>query len=338
MAKYTMELRDVIDIKGVIFNFNYEFYGTDEQRQKFEEKFLRHFYFHEIGFETIDRFLFALQDKFLTVFPYYNKLLETASIDYEILDNYKLTETITTTRETEGKISGVSSSVDQNFDNQETTTENSGSEKFSDTQDVTLEEYFDSRETTDVTHDGDTSKTITDKTEQSSLLEATIEATGDITEKFLDTPQGNIDIDDNGYITNLKNNYSDKYDRNLTTNDEETSVERTETFTDDTQDIKSVEKIDATDSTTTTETEGTKEHEDSSNVHYTGEQKSTHDNNTRTHSNDTYNEKVELVRKGNIGVDTDSDVIQKHIKLQKTLTSIEIMFFAECEDLFMQVF
>lgn len=60
-------------------------------------------------------------------------------------------------------------------------------------------------------------------------------------------------------------------------------------------------------------------------------------NSNSTMNNDT-NITHTLTRKGNIGVQTGSDMVTKHIELQKTLKSIELQFFKECEDLFMLIY
>ena len=63
MAQYTMELRTIIENGYNIFDFPYQFYD-EEQRLKFQEHFIKHFYFREIGCDTIDRFKWYLEDKF----------------------------------------------------------------------------------------------------------------------------------------------------------------------------------------------------------------------------------------------------------------------------------
>ena len=50
-------------------------------------------------------------------------------------------------------------------------------------------------------------------------------------------------------------------------------------------------------------------------------------------------ETLTLTRKGNIGVMTGSDLIKKHIDLQKELNNVINMFFEkECNDLFMKIY
>lgn len=76
-ARYTLELGTIFESPNVdIFDFEYSFY--DEQLKCiFEEKFIEHYYFHEIGFETIGRFKQRLRAKLNLKMPYYSQLYAT---------------------------------------------------------------------------------------------------------------------------------------------------------------------------------------------------------------------------------------------------------------------
>jgi len=91
MGKYTTELRYVVE-NTEIFDFPYAFF-REEEKPEFEKKFIRHFYFREIGCETVGRFKHYLQVKFDETLPYFNMLLETALFEYDLKNNYELTET-----------------------------------------------------------------------------------------------------------------------------------------------------------------------------------------------------------------------------------------------------
>ena len=58
-----------------------------------EEKITRHFYFREIGFETVGRFLFELETKLNEIMPFYNKMYETTLLEFDPLLNYQVKET-----------------------------------------------------------------------------------------------------------------------------------------------------------------------------------------------------------------------------------------------------
>lgn len=92
MAQVSMELRTVIQFPEVkLFNFDYP---CDDAawKTKLEEIFIRSYYFHEIGFETIDRFLYELETKFKLIMPYYNNLYKTTLLSIDPLITSKSNE------------------------------------------------------------------------------------------------------------------------------------------------------------------------------------------------------------------------------------------------------
>lgn len=110
MAKYTMELREicegyaysvlydqtnipveeVIDLAcDYIFDFDFPIWNED-YRHTLEKKILFHYYTREIGEETFALFKLRLQSTLLEIMPYYNKLYESADLEYNPLHNYDL--------------------------------------------------------------------------------------------------------------------------------------------------------------------------------------------------------------------------------------------------------
>lgn len=103
MSKYTTELRyylqtlaktedeeNVTDILekswNLVFNFDFPIYD-EKHRQELCTKILLHYYFREIGTETIGAWHIKLQMKMNEIMPYYNKL-------YQVLDeNFSLSKT-----------------------------------------------------------------------------------------------------------------------------------------------------------------------------------------------------------------------------------------------------
>ena len=356
MAKYTIELREIVKHRN-IFNFDYPFYD-EKKRPDFEKAFIRNFYFREIGVETIDRFLFELETKMLTVFPYYNELFKVNQIEYSVLDNYSLKETTTINRENTGKSSGVSSSVGQTADSQtseseenrngQTTGNTSGSSN------------------TDRTENGSTSGTTsgtaetnkTGSTSGTSSESGTINTSGSVNEessgnveeqkRHHDTPQGKLSLNDGKYLTKLDHDTAETSGTKTTDNTSESSESKSGESSGTTSENGTTETSETTSGTSETtgnekqisssESSGTSKEEATSKTTFNSEEFTTADTNTRAYKNDKMSESMEVIRKGNIGIDTDADMIQKHIKLQQILKKIELMFFEECEDLFMLVF
>lgn len=361
MANYTIELKDIVACGHNIFNFPYQFYD-EKKRKEFEDKFIRHFYFREIGCDSIDRFRIYLRDKMDTVFPYYNELFKAAQIEYSVLDNYNMTESTTTTRENTAKSNGSSYSVGQIFESQEDTTtesrnvntEGTTSESVSDTSDTTRNGTSEKTRngTSEKSRNGTSENTLKETTTDNSTTttDETVTTSQDDKKRFMDTPMGRVDLSDNKFLTTMNHDTLDgekNTDGTVTVadtseKDMESNATTTETeniTTTDTENATDTETVKVTDKRTANgDTTNTEEFEATATGIMKGEQRNTADNNTRLESVGNEIEKIEHHRRGNIGIDTDSELIQKHLQLQKIVRKIELMFFDECEDLFMLVY
>lgn len=123
MAKYTLELRRIHESPNTqVFGFNYDFYTDNRDiKRKFEQKFIDHYYFDEIGFETVAKFKHRLRMKLNEIMPYYTQIYKTelASQDINFLLNKDLTET--TSRDLSSQDTRVNKSVSENNSNANTT-------------------------------------------------------------------------------------------------------------------------------------------------------------------------------------------------------------------------
>lgn len=86
----TLSNRDLIE-KGrtQLFDFDYPIYD-ETYRAVFETHFIRKFYLREIGSETFGYFKFQLETWLLINMPYWNKMFESESLQYDPLTNVKL--------------------------------------------------------------------------------------------------------------------------------------------------------------------------------------------------------------------------------------------------------
>lgn len=349
MARYTVELRDIINSGINIFDFKYDFYD-EMQRRDFEQKFIKHFYFREIGSETIDRFKWYLEDKMLTVFPYYNELFKSALIEYDVLDNYKLTETYERTYETTGDSRTTNNAVGRFTEEQgnglvttqTTTTEGGVTNKETTTTDTTGNTITNTegQSRTETVNDG-TSTVNVDGTVTNNSTE---NDSSDDVKRFSDTPAGRLNLSEADYLSSLEHNLHEgertstntekSESETKTVNHDEGSSETNDTGKSETDETGKTVAVHEgqTDSNeeqeTVTKTDGT----------MTDEQISRNDSESRHLSENTHKEEYTIKRRGNIGVDTDSDAIEKHNRLQATLRRIELSFFEECNDLFMMVY
>lgn len=91
MTKYTLELRT---LENNLFDFDYPYY-EEEAKCYFEEKFMEHYKFYEIGMVPVARFKQQLRAYFLRVMPYYQQLyeIELRCKDIDFMLNKDLKET-----------------------------------------------------------------------------------------------------------------------------------------------------------------------------------------------------------------------------------------------------
>lgn len=104
-TRLTVELRDIVD-NGEnsvdLWNFEYDSFYTGEAKKEFERKVIDHYYFRQIGSETVGRFLHQFRTKVRELAPYYKKLYELEAKLLEAGDpfqSYDLTETFEQTSE-----------------------------------------------------------------------------------------------------------------------------------------------------------------------------------------------------------------------------------------------
>lgn len=100
MAKYTTQIRYVVESGYPIFDFEYPIFDP-AYKPLLEKKILDYYYFREIGFETIAQFKHFLKSRLNIIMPYYNQLYQTENLiskdDYNINMNTVETHTKTLT-------------------------------------------------------------------------------------------------------------------------------------------------------------------------------------------------------------------------------------------------
>lgn len=124
-CRYSIELREFVeDPLFTLFDFDYPFYADDLSiKEEFENRFVEHYYFHEIGFETVARFKHYLRSRLRDVMPYYSQLYESElkAKDLNFLLNKDLREEFiresSGTLESSAKTSGSNSMSSSNTNN-----------------------------------------------------------------------------------------------------------------------------------------------------------------------------------------------------------------------------
>ena len=131
MATYTMTIAEMMNngLTQNIFPTNYDFYLDDLQARKaFEDKFIKHYYYREIGFETPFIFIQKLETHLLINMPYWKQLYETEveSRNINFMLNKDLRETFIREIDSENQSTG-SNTTQQNSNSTNTISQNSTS-------------------------------------------------------------------------------------------------------------------------------------------------------------------------------------------------------------------
>ena len=167
-----------------IFTDNWETYNP-EHKTELCDKILKHYYFREIGVETVPLWIFMLNRKLTEIMPKYNKMYEVVEKAYiNPLNMYDMTET-------------------ENITGDETTTLNGSTQS---------------------TSSGEMSGTNTGSGTSESTSTSDSNAVSEAWQKYNDTPQGGITgLDQDMYLTNATKNTSTS-DSDTTSDSKSTST------------------------------------------------------------------------------------------------------------------
>lgn len=132
----TIELREVVKDTDIFDRCDPFPIWDENHRGELEKKIIEHYYFRQIGFETVGRFKFMLNVKLREIMPRYNKLYKTTVFNYNPIENYNMEEQGEDTREASGSSLG----------------------KFQETPQGELESLLEGKYLTNATHASDESK------------------------------------------------------------------------------------------------------------------------------------------------------------------------------------
>ena len=206
-SKITVELRELIENDVNIWDFEYDSYYTGEKKTEFEKKVTDHYFFRQIGQETVGRFLHQFRSRVREIAPYYKQMYESVDLMMSAGDPfeaYNLTETYTRSHSGTGRATG--STTSESSDN--------------------------------VTIDGSTKVTTTDTESNTGTVNKNGSVDVDATKKVSNTPQGTISNVAN-YMSegSIDNSSTETSDNETTTNDrslngsQETENDATQTGT-----------------------------------------------------------------------------------------------------------
>lgn len=242
MASYSMELWEMVENPLTpLFTFKYDFYCDDlEVKKKFEEKFINHYWLHEIGCETPARWNQMLKSRLNLIMPYYRQLYQTelASQNINFLLNKDLRETFIREIDTENQLSGT------NTTNQNSSGTNSFSQTGSTNSTSSMSQSATSSSTNSTEQNGTTTNTHKESAINDGVAMATL-SDGYLTGTSSDTGTSTNDSTSSSTSENESTTSSSSTDDNETsgTSNSSDSVETTGTSS-QTGNEKMVEKTD----------------------------------------------------------------------------------------------
>lgn len=145
-----------------IFPTTYDFYLDDAQvRKAFEDKFIKHYYYREIGFESPFMFIQKLESHLLLNMPYWKQLYQTEleSRNINFLLNKDLHETFMREIDTENQLSGTNT----------TNQDSSGTNSFSQTGSTNSTNSMSQNATSSSTNSAEQNGTVTNTHKESAI-------------------------------------------------------------------------------------------------------------------------------------------------------------------------
>lgn len=321
MAFVTPQLRRVLDM-GYDLGLNHYPIFSESHRQELNQKIVNHFRYREIGYETINQFIFALNRKMFEIMPFYNQLYESEELEISALTNYSYDEISKKTGndllEKTGEDSTKQSGDTTRTDTGTQTNEQNGTDKQT-FEDVTNKTTYGSSEnentatTTDVTH-GQT--TTTSGTDSSKRVHS-------------DTPQGMLSA-------NFPESANYASDADVSKNTNSSTV--TQGGTDSTHGtVKGTRGKTGTDESvqsgaiiTTHDTKGKLTNELKSKNTFNSQNKITYGSNAKQN----YDNQLATNKKGYQGI-SPSELLQKY---RETFLNIDLLVISELEELFISIF
>lgn len=305
MSNYSTELRYIIE-NG--FDLGMDKYPviTEEYRSSLNQKIYDHYWFHEIGFETVQRFKHYLNATMNEIMPYYNQLLQSELLEINPFLSFER-------------------KMDSSKSSDETINEDlsSTSTKAADTTTSQIINNTTGLEnvTTGVT---DETKAMTSEATQDSTLNSSKAVDGNNSSSdqdvFYDTPNGSLaDITDSSYATTVnKKNGSNIVDEDEVINSTE-GITKGETQTDKTDSV-------------TTNTTNTSSNSDTSN--------DTVVDNDETMTTEADNVKTAAATE--VAVVTENGfqipLSELLLKYRQTFLNVDRQIIDELKDLFMMIY
>lgn len=345
-----------------IFNFTYPIYD-ESYRNVLNTKILKHYYFREIGLETVGLFRSFLDRKLNEIMPYYNQLYKSTLLEFNPFYDVELTREHNTSRKDDENIkridnttqktdetktdtyTSISSDIGKttNTDNNNSTSDTTGTETANGTTKNTR------TDTSSETLSGKTTTSGSDNRTDTGSNSSSGTTSTDTTDKYSDTPQSVLDnIENNKYLTNVRliSGLSSQNQSGETKNSSTGSMDSTQTIS-NTTDIDGTITDSGTnkndknnESHTSTMFQGNKVEDSSNTINVKNDDKIISNSNMNSDlvsNNDrilnSLEDYIEHV-KGKQGTQSYASLLQE---FRNTFLNIDMLIIEELEPLFMQL-
>lgn len=121
-TKVTLELREIVESGINIWDFDYPSFYQGEEKTAFEKKVIDHYYFRQIGQETVGRFLHYFRAKIREIMPLYIQRYKSVELFESVedpLQSYDLKEEYTRQTTSQGSTSSSGTSSEDTENNKE---------------------------------------------------------------------------------------------------------------------------------------------------------------------------------------------------------------------------
>lgn len=321
MAFVTPQLRRVLDMGYDLGLKHYPIF-SESHRQELNQKIMNHFRYREIGYETINQFIFALNRKMFEIMPFYNQLYESEELEISALTNYSYDEISKKTGndllEKTGTDTNKQTGDSTRTDTGTQTNEQTGTDKqtFEDVKNKTTygsNENENTTTTSDVKH-GQT--TTTEGADTSKRVHS-------------DTPQGMLSA-------NFPESANYASDADVTKNTSGSTVSQggTDSTSGTVKALKgksgSDESVQTGDIVTTHDTQGKLTNDLTSKNEFNTDNSITYGSNSKQN----YNNQISTNKQGYQGI-SPSELLQKY---RETFLNIDMLVISELEELFISIF
>lgn len=118
MADYTIELRTIIEeCPGIDIGLSDYPIFNEDYREVLNQKIIDHYWFYEIGHETVDMFARQMRTKMREIMPYYNKMYEVDLIKINPLYTVDMTtDNTSTAKATTSNTSKLSGNINESHE------------------------------------------------------------------------------------------------------------------------------------------------------------------------------------------------------------------------------